>query len=180
MTIAFCLIGQDPTPELRENGFRDQRIPALLQEVLSRATQFDPARRHATARELKEDFERAMLGKPMSAGDAAVPPQRFQLLGRIWNIIVIAIWAVLLVACSVGIVNPTGSVAELSLFTRIVTYLGFFVTNLTAIAYMLLDKRRLRKHEPFASLNWKKELLICLVAVVAGFVLTGVALTVIK
>lgn len=180
MTLAFCLIGQDPTSELRESGFADPRIPDPLQEVLARATQFDPARRHATARELKEDFERAALGRPVIASDATNPPQRFQLLGRIWNIIVITIWAIMLAAFSVGIMSPTESVAKLSLFTRIVTYLGIFVTDLTAIAYMLLDKRRLRKHESFASLNWKSELLICLVAAVIGFVLAGVAIIVIK
>ena len=183
MTLAFCLIGEDPTPELRESGFSDPRIPTPLQAVLVRATQFDPARRHATARELKEDFERALLGKPAPADNTSEtngPPQRFTLLGRIWNILVIGVWAVMLVASSVGVVSPKGSVAELSLFTRIVTYLGVFVTDFTAIAYMLLDKRRLRKHEPFASLNWKKELLICLIAAVVGFVLTGVAITVIK
>ena len=180
MTLAFCLTGQDPTSELRENGFRDPHIPVLLQSVLVRATQFDPARRHTSARELKEDFERAVLGKPALGGKANEKPQRFTLLGRIWNLLVIGVWAVMLVACSVGVVSPTGSVAELSVFTRVVTYLGIFVTDLTAIAYMLLDKRRLRKHEPFASLNWKKELLICLVAAAVGFVLTGASIIVIK
>ena len=180
MTLAFCLTGQDPTSELRESGFRDQRIPDPLQEVLVRATQFDPARRHATARELKEDFERAVLGKPAPRSDANDRPQRFTLLGRIWNGIVIAVWLLLLAAFSTGVFAPTESVAKLSLFTRVVTYLGIFVTDLTAIAYMLLDKRRLRKREPFASLNWKKELVICLAAAAIGFVLTGVAITVIR
>lgn len=59
MTIAFCLTGQDPTPELRERGFADSRIPAALREVLVRATEFDPAHRHQSARELRLDFERA-------------------------------------------------------------------------------------------------------------------------
>lgn len=183
MTLAFCLTGQDPTSELRESGFVDPHIPVKLQSVLVRATQFDPARRHATAREFKEDFESAVFGKPVSAGGASETndkPQRFTLLGRIWNTLVIAVWGVMLVAFSIGVVSPSGSVAELSLFTRIITYLGIFVTDFTAIAYMLLDKRRLRKYEPFASLNWKRELLICLVAASVGFILTGVAIIVIK
>lgn len=186
MTLAFCLIGQDPTPALRENGFRDQRVPAPMQEVLVRATQFDPDRRHASARELKEDFERAALGKLAPRPDGtqgtqdAEKPQRFGLLGRIWNILVIGVWALALAAFSVGVVEPSGSVAELSLFTRMVIYLCIFVTDITAVAYMLLDKRRLRKHEPFASLNWKRELLICFIAVVIGFVLTALTLSFIK
>lgn len=59
MTIAFCLMGQDPTLELREREFDDPRIPPALREVLVRATQFDPAHRHQSARELRLDFERA-------------------------------------------------------------------------------------------------------------------------
>ena len=180
MTLAFCLIGQDPTPALREGGFRDKRISAPMQEVLVRATQFDPDRRHASARELKEDFERAALGKMAQDVTDAEKPQRFVLLGRIWNILVIGIWALALAAFSIGVIAPTGSVAELSVFSRMVIYLCIFVTDITAIAYLLLDKRRLRKHKPFANLNWKKELLICLIAAVIGCVLTALALNFIK
>lgn len=78
MTIAFCLTGQDPTPELRECGFVDPRIPSSLREVLVRATEFDPAHRHQSARELRLDFERAfeLATDQKSAGEAprtAVP-----------------------------------------------------------------------------------------------------------
>lgn len=60
MTTAFCLIGEDPTADLREHAFVDPRIPAPLQVVLAKATQFDPNNRYGSARELKQAFGKAL------------------------------------------------------------------------------------------------------------------------
>ena len=63
MTVAFCLIGEDPTAELRERAFADPRIPLPLQQVLTKATQFDPNNRYGSARELKRAFVNALGAK---------------------------------------------------------------------------------------------------------------------
>ena len=77
MTIAFCIIGEDPTAELRERAFADPRIPPALQLVLTKATQFDPNNRYGSARELKQAFGdalRAQAQQPAMDTPATPPP----------------------------------------------------------------------------------------------------------
>lgn len=53
MTLAFCCTGEDPTPELRESGFDDPRIPPALKPVIAKATKLDPADRFQSAAEMR-------------------------------------------------------------------------------------------------------------------------------
>jgi serine/threonine protein kinase len=67
MTIAFCCTGQDPTATLREEGFTDPRIPAMLRPILVKATQLDPAARYQSAIEMKEAIRLAISGRRPAA-----------------------------------------------------------------------------------------------------------------
>jgi serine/threonine protein kinase len=86
MTLAFCLTGQEPTADLRESGFANPRIPAALAKVLVRATEFDPANRYASARDLRSAIEAALqtqhgstpapgpIPEPATTPEPATPP----------------------------------------------------------------------------------------------------------
>lgn len=75
MVMAFCLIGQDPTPALRESGFDDTRIPQALRGVLTKATALDATQRYANAREMRAAIDQAanMLVRSQAQGGAGGP-----------------------------------------------------------------------------------------------------------
>lgn len=182
MTLSFCLTGEEPTQQLRESGFLDGRIPPAMREVLVKATQFDPALRYASARELKEGLVRAAEGHPRPVADPSRPQQQEPgtdsrrkgppaLLGKIWNAVVIVVWAVLLLALSRGIFNPVDSLKDAPRWLLVVMYLGAFAIPFTAVGYLLLDKRRLRAREPFSRHTWKQELPFCLGVAAVSFLI---------
>lgn len=52
----FCLTARDPSPADRERGFAAPGVPEAWRHVIVRAAAFDPAMRHASARELGDAF----------------------------------------------------------------------------------------------------------------------------
>jgi serine/threonine protein kinase len=195
MTLAFCLTGEDPTADLREHLLADPRIPQELRPALSKATEFDPQRRYATAREFKQDLELAfgvIRGKetgtqptPGATPGPAIPtppyapapdpapsstsdtrperPQRFTVLGRIWNGLLVVIWVVFGFACVTSSIDPPQDMLETNPRWLIpFIFLVFFYGPVSCLVYLLLDKRRLRKHEPFSRYTWRNELPVCL------------------
>lgn len=228
MTIAFCLTGQDPTPELRERGFDDPRIPPELREVLEHATRFDPDHRHQSARELRDDFERAFEqasdktsaalampattafwpGEAGGAFDASTRSTRrtrsdgarprpheaprpnslsyrllhsraLTIVGRVWNVLVIWFYVMMSVATGYAAAAPTEANARIPSWFLPIMYVGLIYIPLTMAAYLLLDKRRLRKWRPFCRFTWKRELLGCLaiagISMLATIALYGIA-----
>lgn len=193
MTLAFCLTGEEPSQQLRANEFVDPRIPVFLRPVLCKAAQFDPAQRYASARELKTAFLSAAGTPSASAGasthastyavptpsnrpNAAQPTdaprrQRFTIIGRIWNCLVLFVWALMLAALANGIIHPIKSMVNTTIWYRLCIYVFLFLTSLTALAYLLLDKRRLRKYKPFSMLTWKQEIPICIGVSFLGFII---------
>ncbi len=67
MLLYFCLTGETPTSDVREQGFFDGRIPAGVRSVLLKATRFDPADRYGDVRALKQAFVRACATGPRPA-----------------------------------------------------------------------------------------------------------------
>lgn len=55
----FCLVGTDPVGHLDESVLAHAGIPAPLAAVIARATAIDPAARYASARDVRDSFERA-------------------------------------------------------------------------------------------------------------------------
>ena len=195
MTLSFCLTGQDPTAELRGSGFADPRIPPALAEVLVRATEFDPARRHQSARALLGDFQHALgplattpagAGAFASAGSASAyydptPPTAFQaflrhpaitVLGTIWNALLILAWVMISISCVFNIMRPDGELSKYPLWYVILEHVGFVWVPWAAISCLLLFKPPLRKYKPFSKSNWRVELVVCL-----GIAFASIAVT---
>ncbi|MDO4798016.1 MAG: serine/threonine-protein kinase [Coriobacteriales bacterium] len=164
MTLAFCLTGEDPAPALRETGFDDPRIPPALRPLLVRATQFDPAQRYGSARELGNAVSVALGASdvPDTANPTAVRTSVLDgrvpaVVGRVWNVVVLAVWALFAAALANGITHPVEGVSAWPMWVRVVTYVFAFVGPLSAIAYALMDRRRLPRlpvrHDALASLG---------------------------
>lgn len=166
MTLAFCLLGEEPGAELYDRGFEDDRIPRELREVLVRATEFDPDRRHQSARALKIDIAHALellhvpyagrvtdaVGRPVMP----MPQPPFSKLGTVWNVLVIAFYVLWTAACIHSIFVPADNLKDLSVPHNVLLHVGILIIPSTVIAYLLLDKRRFiwRKH------TWKLDALI--------------------
>ena len=142
MLLAFCLMGEDPLPALREGGFCDARIPEEMRKVIARATSFDPADRYADVRALDKAFSKAV-----ETCKGAEKP-RFSLLFRLWNAVIVMAVLFLAAACAVATFDPNEADMSLPLWFRILEYQGAATTAFFAIAYALLDKRRLRRRFP--------------------------------
>lgn len=185
MTLAFCLTGQDPTSGLRESGFADPRIPPAIAEVLVRATEFDPTRRHQSARALLGDFQHALgvrtASTTMANTSAAARSQAthygttsqstlqavlyhpaLKVLGTIWNALLILAWIMISISCVTNIMRPDGELSKHPLWYVIVEHVGFVWVPWAAISCLLLFKPPLRKFRPFSQSNWRVELVVCL------------------
>ena len=185
MTLAFCLLGSMPSQELIEQGFEDVRIPARLRPVLARATQFDPKARHESARALSVQINAALQNgtAPAQPGPARQEasgngkPEHIPLawLGRLWNTLLALVWLLLVVACVLLTIKPqSGSQIESWPFWfRILGFFAVIILPVGAVAYLAMDKRRLRSHPLFAGRTWLQEFLICL-ALVFGWLAVAV------
>lgn len=181
MTLAFCLTGEEPSPQLCETGFADPRIPLPLRQVLVRATQFDPARRYGTVHELAQDIAQAIatldptmpapVGLPTSAGPSPETPTNAprarrlrvsEALGIVWNSALLLVWGVMVIGCASGVANPTKALVGCPTWSVALSYLCMVFIPWTLLSYLLMDKRWLRKHEPFKHLSWRQELPVCL------------------
>ena len=185
MTFAYCLLGEDPTASLREGGFVDERIPSEVRPVLVKATQFDPSDRYASARELKDDV---LGGVAHFAGERPRPTVpgtdaptrhttpaksaasgRFSVLGRVWNALVLVVWAAFVVATGMGLLKPNDTTTDIPLVGRLAMYLFAVVVPFTMGGYLLLDRRRIRAHTPLGRYTLKQEVLFCLGMAVLSF-----------
>lgn len=186
MTLAYCLTGEEPTPQLRQKAFNDPRIPPVLQEVLVHATEFDPNRRHPSARALRNDFEHAVgASQPGSVQPQQEETtgsfwgqvkqgQRLVAIGRIWNVLLAIVWAAIAIACAVNIVQPREGQTIYPLWFRLIEFTGVVLVPWTAVSYALADKRRLRKREPFRGFLWWVELLVCVGITLASMLIATV------
>lgn len=201
MTLAFCLLGEDPKPQLRERGFDDPRIPQNLRPVLIRATEFDPKRRHQSARALRADFEHALAANgagsfratsgtagaqatSSAAGTGGISvtqsspthPQKtgvktlLNVVGIIWNVLLAGVWLLMSTACIRAIVYPPPENAQHPPWFIVLEYMGLVFVPWSLGTYLLLDKRRLRKHPPFSKLSWRVEVPFCLIGIVLSMV----------
>jgi hypothetical protein len=194
MTLAYCLLGEDPTAQLRGGGFADERIPAEVRPVLTRATQFDPNDRYASARELKA----AVLGCATQSAEAKSRPTvpgrsastrpdtpakpatsgRFSILGRVWNALVLILWAGFVIATGMRLLDPNDTTTDLPLVARLAMYLFAVLVPFTMGGYLLLDRRRIRAHTPLGRYTLKQEVLFCLGMAVLSLLLLMVVVLV--
>lgn len=177
MILYYLLTEHDPSPAVVRAGFPDAEIPAPLRAVLVRACAFDPAARYASAAQMKEAFSaacRTMRAAAVSVASkqeggaadgcnesqgAAVEPAPVDgprgasrasiAVGMVWNGALLLVWAFLMLACVVAVVNPNENDAQLPVLFLIMEYIGFVGLCATGIGYGLLDKRWLRRHVSF-------------------------------
>lgn len=72
-------------------------------------------------------------------------------LGRAWNAAVLAAWALLVSACAIAVASPNPHDAALPTWFLVLEYLGMCALDFTVMAYLLLDRRRLRRRFPALS-----------------------------
>lgn len=192
LLLFFCLTGRDSVAADRECGFAD--APSALRPVIARATEFDPARRFPSVREFKEALLAAL---PQEAAEKCVPlepptfevrrPQCTKLLARVprrvgvvWNVLVTAACALLLIGCVGAMVNPNAEIATWPVWYRLYSYLAFAMPVILVVSYLLLDRRPLRRRVPvLAQLTARREtgmgLLVMLALLAAWIVATVIA-----
>ncbi len=91
-------------------------------------------------------------------------------VGVAWDIVLVAVWAVLFAASCVSSFMPNEKDATLPLWFRLLEYHGFISVPAAATFYLLLDKRLLRKKFPaLARRTWRRD-------AVAAFAVIGVAI----
>ena len=112
--------------------------------------------------------------QPASSSQSVDRPERFVLLGHIWNGLLTAAAMLFSVVCVVAIVNPDSDSipAGYPAWFRALMFVGMGIVPICCVAYLLLDKRRLRKHPPFAGRTWRQDLVFCVALTVGLFILT--------
>ena len=198
MLLFFCLAGREPTTRDREEGFAGAGVPDALRAVVRRATELDPAARYGIARELRAAFLAALprVGDA-SAGEkdsrsADAPPTSFDYprgrvaralpgeggagllsrvpawVGVVWNTVVLLVCAVLVMGCVMAVVEPTPENATWPAWYLVWSYFAFMVPEIVIAAYLLLDRRPVRRAiPPLARLTVGRELRVGLLAMLA-------------
>ena len=177
MLLFFCLTGRDPAPSDRERGFAADGVVAELRPVIARAAELDPARRFPSAHALKEALLAALAQDPLEKSARrsllARVPRR---LGVAWNVLVTVGCALLLIGCVGAMLYPNAEIAAWPTWYRLYAYLAFAMPVILVGAYLLLDRRPLRRRVPaLAHLTVRQETLRVLLVLLALFVAWAVA-----
>ena len=193
MILYYCLVEETPSSAIRENEFADERIPAPLQEVIRKATAFDPAARYGSVSELRNAFIEAVqdheatlqASKPVSEKASVQQAyamtsnqdERRHRIGRAWNIALLVVWILFLGVTTDLIIEPSGSMAEFSLLGRIISGYGIFGLGMGCLVYLFSDKQWIKARVPqLAQLSRPMEIILCVVlAFIFAFLSTGIA-----
>lgn len=182
MTLAFCLLGHDPSPHERESGFELPGIEPALARVLARATSFDPALRYATARDLKAAIMSACVDSPSTPDSAReqlpepAPPVRHSRVSRragaIRNFVVSALWLALTAFFTYRIFVPFETMSACPIGVRAFVYFGIFIVPAAFLLFLALDKRPLREAMPsLARVSPRTIRVVCLCAGIGSFII---------
>lgn len=193
LVLYFLLSGKDPCSDFKKTLDSDKSIPANLKHVIRIATEFDPKRRYASARQLKEAANIAFGNTPLQREDHQrfswrnPQPDNRTLLRKAWgfarNVILAAVAMVMVAASYSSAAQPRGSdFISVSPFpVRVVLYLSFIAIPCIVICYLLADKEPLRRRFPlFRRIKGKAEVLYSAAAICISllfFVLVCAALT---
>ncbi|AJC12700.1 hypothetical protein JI75_08600 [Berryella intestinalis] len=198
MLLYFCLTGTIPSASTHDDRFPGADIPEPMRAVLMCATEFDPEKRFASARALKNAFLSACPAHPIPrkapglsapAADVAAPspgnrplaaapsgtrrnarralgrrfapkpaePERFSILGKIWNGLLVASLFVLLLGCFSSFVNPTPQNQAMPIWHNAIGFLVVMPVLFASTALLIADKRRIAVRFPaLRKLNWWK------------------------
>ena len=197
MVLYFMLTKKLSKTPLRDNATFDEEIPSEFKQVLLKATSFDPQERYHSALAM----ESALLEAPEStysqvyAGPQGVADQiaaesgtstaqiRNKLslttlrekLGAVYNGALLALWAVVVLVVVGATVMPDDQGLQYSLAARIVGYFGCVAIPVSAWAFVLMDKSRLKQRYPWMqklTLKWLIFITVLsfLFMLIAGFI----------
>ncbi len=176
--LLYCLTGEDPKPGLTAAELTGAMgVSKKLANIIVRAMAFDPRERYANALELKRAIV-AALGNPASAkckdampdlpvaasarphrvrragGSSSVRVLRYPLayipnaVGVIWNTLVLLLLVIFIVGSVSAVFEPTGANLNEPVWLLAVEYFFMLDAWAVALAFALLDKRRLRVRFP--------------------------------
>lgn len=175
MLLYFCLTESTPDAKARTRGFRAASVPEAFRRVIAKAAELDPADRYQSVGELKASFGEALDVAAASGKQAQAPAfasrhsfaraenasdgrmKRGALsrvpagVGYAWNILLLAT-LLLFLAVSVNLAfnpDPASADAQASLAKRILTYGSVMVLFFVPAAYLISDRRFLKRHVPF-------------------------------
>lgn len=162
----FCLTGEDPAAGRTDAQLAARPgVPPELASVVVRAMSFDPADRYASA----ADLARAAAGEKSADAAGTSRLARRSLWrrvpapwGRVWNVLLVTVAAMLIAASVANFVAPAPSSAGYPTWFLALEYLLWLPASFAAAAYLLADRRRLRRRVPW----WA-----CLVVMVGGLVI---------
>ncbi len=174
----FCLTGQDPAPgKTARQLVSEASIPSDLALVVERAMSFDPQGRYAGALELAAAVagEKGAAAAPAAAqargarGPRALLAGVPELWGRVWNTLVVAAFLVLVAACVGNFIVPTQSSLRYPTWYLALEFLFWLPVSFAALAYLLIDKRRLMRQVPaLAAVPLGMQRLACAAAIVGS------------
>lgn len=172
MLLFFCLAGRDPAAPDRERGFADEGVPEALRAVIARAADLDPAKRYASARELKDALlgalpaapaEKDALAPALPASQLETPTFESPTLGArlgalldrvplaagvVWDVCCLLTLLVFLAGCVIAIVEPTGQNASWPTWYLVYSYAGMMMPLCAISCLMIMDRRPLRRLFP--------------------------------
>ena len=97
-------------------------------------------------------------------------------LGIAWNVFVLLIYLLLASSCVSAVVQPTEADRVYPVWFLMLEYLGMTLSWASVLAYLVLDKRRLRRRIPrLARRTWRQDARLALIVVMATLTVTVVA-----
>jgi hypothetical protein len=201
MVLAFCLAGRVPDSQERADGFARAGVPEAVRPLVARACSFDPDDRYATVADFRRALEgvrRAMdapddtarpaptdlppTSYPRTRPSRAARPARLRAgraargvrrAGIAWNAILLAWFALSLVASAGNVLAPTtASDLSMPLAARAVQYAGFMGVAQAFFWLPFVYKGDRRSSFPLVGkVSWARGLARCWgLALVATFV----------
>lgn len=198
MVLYFMLTKKLSNAPLRDNPQIVAEVPPEFLQVLLKSTSFDPKQRYSSIAERKKDlaapsketpkqpqdkkpesYEGNAASQKNKTSDSFKNSRAFRVVGRVWNICIIAVWLFLFIAGIFGFFNADGDNANKSLGFKLVGYIGIINVPVTIWAFVLFDKSRLKKKHPrLEKYTFSRLLLLAFIGfvimVVAGFVIANV------
>lgn len=182
LVLYFLLSGREPSADFKADLARDASISDPIRQVINAATEFDPAHRYATVRQLKASALAAFGEKP---SPEPLPRESFSWRNplpdnrsfsrKAWcivrNTFLTAAAVVMTAASCASAVHPqTSAYIEAGPFpVKVLLYLCFVAVPFAAICYLLADKEPLRRRFPlFARIKGKTEILYSIVTACAS------------
>mgnify|MGYP004453496477 CR=1 FL=1 len=176
MLLYYLLTEENPDPVLAGSSFNNEKIPAMLRPILTRATSFDPNARYQSVLELKEAFVSASAGATEAAASSEKAHRRASQHmhesvsgtptstgNRVRNLlkaipkpvgmtidVLCVLWIVLIAAATVSVVmNPTAGSAVEAMRPAARSISGAAIVVLLSVpAFLIADRRPLYKMIP--------------------------------